>query len=169
MTARIAEVLEAERKTDEGIETVDVKVEVSQDDTMTAEHFAPVGFDAPPLPGDNALVHELAGAGEGAAVGYHDPKNPGKAAPGEVRTYARDASGAVVAEIWAKGSGDIEIVALKAGGKIKLGKVEIDQDGNITTPGDLTVKDETPATAVTVSTHVHPTGVGPSGPPQPGT
>lgn len=156
-----------ERVTDENGEAVEVKVDESGGPLLTLEHFAPCGDDAPPLPSDFAAVKDATGTGTAQAVGYQDPKNKGKALGGEKRTYARDADGNVVAEIWAKGNGDIAITSLKSGGKVNINGVEIDKQGNITTPGDMTVKKG--AAQVTLSTHVHNTGVGPSSPPNPGT
>lgn len=173
MTARVAEVLDAERRTEAvspgvTVPTLDVKVDIAGD-TTTADHFDSSGVDAPPLAGDNALIVEQAGEGNVAVSSYHDPKNAGTALPGERRTYARDVDGTVVAEIYSQRSGEVRIRSIKAGSKINLNGVEIDQDGNMTVPGEVTAKAATPATAVKLSTHLHPTGVGPSGAPTPGT
>lgn len=148
-------------------EGVNLQVEVGDGDEETVELAQPPGVDSLPLPGDEPVLQESAGSGSQAAVGFIDPKNAGKAAEGEHRTYARSPDGTVVAEIWTRNSGDIEITCIKAGGKIKLGKVEIDQDGNITTPAEVTAKAQT--TPVKLSTHMHPTAMGPSGAPTPGT
>jgi hypothetical protein len=165
----IATVKSSERVNDAGVIGVNLQVEVGQDDEQTVELAQPPGVDSLPLAGDEVILQDSAGSGNEAAVGFVDPKNTGKAEPGEHRTYARDALGNVVAEIWARGSGDIEITSLKAGGKIKLGKVEIDEDGNILTPGDVTAMAKTPV-AVTLSTHMHATAAnGPPSPPTPGT
>lgn len=168
MTARTAEVLDPERKTGD-VPTLDVKVEIASGDNLTADHFDSSGVDAPPLPGDNALIVEHAGEGGGAVSGYHDPKNAGTALPGERRTYARDAAGTIVAEIWAKRDGTVKITSIAAGSKLNLNGVEIDQDGNMTVPGEVTAKAASPATSVKLSTHLHPTGVGPTSAPTPGT
>ncbi len=85
-------------------------------------------------------------------------------APDEHRTYARDADGVITAEIWSRANGDVEIVSVKAGGKVKINGVEIDQQGNITTPGEVTAKADT--VPIPLSAHLHPTAMGPSGPPQ---
>jgi len=166
---RVAIVDSSERVEDDDGVSLLVKCDPGGDALVTAQHFDSAGVDAPPLPGDSVALEDSAGAGSEQVAGYADTRNAGKAEPGERRTYARDSSGEVVCEIWAKGNGDIDIQALKAGAKIRLGKVEIDQDGNLTTPGEITGMAATPATAVKLSTHIHPTGVGPSGPPQPGT
>lgn len=159
----IGPVESVERATDEGVPVVNVKIDPGGQATFTGENFAPAGDDSLPLPADSAVVVDA--SGRDVVVGYVDPKNEGKAAPGEKRTYARDAAGKVVAEIWAKANGDVAITSLEAGGKIILNGVEIDQQGNIKAPGEITGMAAT--TAVNVTTHVHPTGVGPSGPPKP--
>lgn len=132
-----------------------------------AEHYAPAGDDSPPLPGDFPAVDDAPGRGNKRITGYVDSKNKGKALEGEKRVYARAADGSVAAEIWLHGDGLVEILSLKPGGKYKIGKVEIDEDGNITTPGEVTAKADTPA-KVTLTQHIHPTGTGPSGPATPG-
>lgn len=163
--SRTAEVLGFER-TEAGAE---VKVDPGGAANKSADHYADSGVDAPPLPGDFAALTQGSGQGREQVTGYLDPNNVGVAAEGERRTYARDATGAIVAEIWAKANGDISITSLKAGGKINLNGFEIDQDGNATTPGEVTAKETAPGVGVKVSTHLHPTAMGPSGAPTPGT
>lgn len=164
MSGRRGDVTKVER-IPEGVE---VTVDLGGGDLVTAEHYGDPGVDAPPLPGDEVVVEELDGAGAASATAYQDPKNPGVAIPGEHRTYARDAAGVIVAEIWAKADGWVAVKTIKSGAKIDLNGVQIDEQGNMTVPGEITAMAAVPATAVKLSTHIHPTGVGPSGPPQPG-
>jgi hypothetical protein len=170
----VATVLDSERTTEDGAHVVDVKADLGGGDNVTLDHFAPPGVDALPLPGDAAAVGDGAGTGNAHATGYNDPLNAGRALPGEHRIYARDSDGNVVAEVWVKGSAHIVIenaegtIELRADGTIDLNGVTIDPQGNITAPGEVTAKGGTPA-PVTLSQHLHPTGTGPSGPPQPGT
>lgn len=166
------------KKTERVEHGVDVTVDLSDDDAnlVTAEHYTPPGLDVLPLPGDEVVVEEADGQGEGTAVAYQDLKNPGKAVAGEWRFYARNSSGSPVCEIWLKGDGTVEVS--NASGKYKLlpdgsldyndGAFTCDPQGNAAFKGEVTAMAGTPA-AVKVSTHLHPTGVGPSGPPQPGT
>lgn len=165
----VAQVQSFERITDDDGESVEVKVDEVDGPLLTLEHFAPCGDDSPPLPTDFAAVKAATGSGTAQAVAYQDPKNKGKAAGGEKRTYARAADGTVVAEIWAKGNGDVFITSLQAGGKINLNGVEIDQQGNITAPGDVTALNGSPGTSVKLSTHLHDSGTGPTTSPTPGT
>lgn len=165
---RVAEVLAFERVTDEsGAHVDEVKVDPGGGAITTAEHFGAAGDDAPPLPGDYAALEETSGAGREQCTGYLDPKNEGRAAPGEKRIYARDAQGVLVADIWLKGNGDVELKSIRAGSKIILNGVEIDQTGNITAPGEVTAMGA--AVPVNLSTHLHPTAMGPTSPPTPGT
>jgi len=142
-----------------------VKVDPGGGDLLTADHFAPVGDDSPPLAGDFAALEESAGAGAEQATGYSDDTEK-KAAPGEKRVYARDAAGEVVAELWLKGDGSIEITSIKSGSEVTINGVTIDQDGNISTPGDVEIG---PA-GLSLLTHVHISGgsgspsSGPQGP-----
>lgn len=165
---RVGEVNEFARGTFEGAQSPEITVDVGSGSPSTAQHHGSPGEDSPPLPGvDFAHLSESPGAGSQDAVGYVDTVNEGKASPGEVRRIARAADGTPVAELWLKQSGDVEITSLKAGGKLTLNGVEIDQDGNISAPGEVTAK--AGPGAVNVSTHLHPTAMGPSGAPTPGT
>ena len=185
MMSRTAVVISVEKLDDEGAKVREVKCDVGGGDVLTADLASPPGEDSEPLPGDAVALAEGSGAGELVAVGVLDTANELKAAGGEVRRYARDESGAPVAEIWIKATGDIAITAIKSGanieistvesgGKVTINGVEIDADGNITTPGNVAASGEVTAkadggSAVNLSTHLHPTGVGPTGAPTPGT
>jgi hypothetical protein len=166
--SELAVVQSFERVSDDDGEGVDVRLEFAESaEPQDAEHFANSGDDAPPLKDDFAAVEAAPGKGSKRVVGYVDAKNKGKALGGEKRIYARAPNGTVAAEIWIHGDGLVEITALAAGGRYKIGKVEIDGDGNISTPGEVTAKAGTPA-LVTLTQHKHPTGTGPSGPAIPG-
>lgn len=176
----IAIVESSERAEDEGAKVLEVQCDPGGGALVTAEHYSPPGDDSRPLPGDTVALQDSAGAGRMQTAGYLDAKNEGKSGPGEKRLYARDSSGTVVAEFWLKGNGDIDVKSLKAGSKITLNKLEIDQDGNVTTPGKVAAAEvaadghvtagaATPA-AVKLLTHTHPVPAGPgtSSPPTPG-
>lgn len=146
---------------------------------VTADHFDGAGEDALPLPGDVAEYGYGAPAGSLEIIGYHDPKNQGLAGPGEKRIYARNPnSGTIVCQILLGSGGAINIDGLVNGGTAVLDPsdgswtingVRIDKQGNITTPGEVMAMSTGPGTGVKLSTHVHPTGTGPSGPPTTGT
>ena len=157
---------------DDGAELVEVKVDAGGGELLTLEHVADCGEDSPPLPDDFAAIAESTGAGAVRSAGYADHKNKGKALAGEKRIYARSPDGAVAAEGWLHGNGDIEFTSIKSGGKIILNGVEIDQQGNVTVPGKIDSTGEVTTMAagakVTLSKHLHPTGTGASGPPTPG-
>jgi hypothetical protein len=79
-----------------------------------------VGDDSHPIPGiDEATVVESAGAGNVQAIGYSDPRNAGKTAPGEKRLYVRDEDGELVAEFWLKHD-EAVIEAFKADYPIRI-------------------------------------------------
>lgn len=153
-------------------------------DVIVVEHLAPPGCDAPPLPGDFVGTADGPGSGAQQAVGYHDPKNDGKAKPGENRQYARDANGAVIGWLWAKDDGTV--VLENEQGKIELkpngdsyasGNLKVEKDlevgGNLTVKGEIKADLEVTAMAggpgVKVSTHLHNSPFGPVSPPTPGT
>lgn len=173
MRGQIGIVESSERAEDEGAHVVEVQCDPGGGAAVTAEHYAPPGVDARPLPGDTVALQPSTGSGRMQAAGYADTRNEGKAEAGEHRVYARDANGEVVAEVWVKGNGDVAIRSIKAGGKVTINGVEIDQDGNIATPGAVAASGEITAMAtgpgVKLSTHLHPTAIGPTSPPTPGT
>lgn len=144
----------------------EIKIDGDDGDSSTPPHFAPPGDDSRPLPGDDVLTLDVDGAGSEAVVGYADGTAK-TAGAGERRIYARDASGAVVCELYLKGDGAIEISTIASGNSVTINGVTIDAAGNISAPGEVTAK--AGASAVKLSTHMHPTAMGPSGPPTPGT
>jgi hypothetical protein len=175
MSGSLGDVVFAERDTVDGVPVVRVHVDVDGSALpVTVEHLSPPGEDALPLPGDEVALEGAEGQGDTIAVGYADRKNPGVAEPGEKRQYARDEEGTIVCEVWLKKDGTIALKSIASGSKLDLNGVLIDQQGNVTVPGEVTAmvgtpEAPTPTLAVKLSTHLHPTGVGPSGPPQPGT
>lgn len=153
---------------DDGTPLVDVTLDAGGGELLTIEHVDSCGEDAPPLAGDYAAIGESTGQGAVRSAGYTDAKNAGKALGGEKRIFARDPSGAVVAELWMNVTEKVvDVQALVPGWRYRFGKLEIDEDGNLTTPGEITAKAGTPQ-LVTLTQHTHPTGVGPSGPAIPG-
>lgn len=174
MTARLGKVSHSERVVDEGVPKVRVFVEEGDEgspDPIEVELLAEPGVDALPLPGDEVAILESEGKGNTIAQAFADIINAGKAEPGEHRTYARDPDGVVVCEVWCKGDGTVAITSIKAGSKLDLNGVLIDQQGNIVAPGEITAMagtPEAPLPGAKLSAHLHPTAVGPSGPPTPG-
>lgn len=171
--SRIAIVVSSERADDEGAKVVDVKCDPGGEDIAHASHFAPAGDDALALPGDSVALEESTGAGLEQISGYLDTKNEGIAKPGEKRIYARDADGKVVCEIHLKNVGSVTLknesgsFELGDDGKVMINGVEFDTDGNIKAPGDVTAL--ATSQAVKLSSHLHPTAMGPTSPPTPGT
>ena len=125
----------------------DIKSDRGSGDNVTAQHFTAPGDDSRPLPGDYASLSDAAGTGNQTATGYHDPKNPPKAEPGEKRIYARDSTGAVVAEMWLKASGDILIsngpgvFTMLADGSVNINGLVISPDGEITNKKGISLSD----------------------------
>ena len=144
-----------------------VKVDMGGDDLVSADHFQPAGVDAVPLPGDSAAVEESTGAGNAKAAGYSDP-TARVATAGEIRIYSRNSEGEVVATVHIRSGGAIEITSGQ-GADIVLNGVTIDNDGNVSAPGEVTAQDGSPTTAVGLSTHLHGSPMGPTQPPTGGT
>lgn len=154
----------------------DVTIDPGGGPNQTANHYACAGDDSHPLPGDFVATTGSPGSGNEHVTGYVDPVNEPKAQRGEKRIYSRrESDGVLVAEIWLKNDGSLVIenengrLELAAGGTFDLNGVTIDTSGNISAPGEVTAMDATPATSVKLSTHLHPTAMGPSGAPTPGT
>ena len=112
--SRVAQVLDATRVNDEDGHGLDVKCDPGGGNNITAPHFADAGDDSPPLPGDFAALADSSGSGAEHVTGYADTKNAGRAAKGEKRIYARNPSGAVVAEVWLKGDGTVHVITAAA-------------------------------------------------------
>lgn len=178
MTGRLGNVEKVVRGVKGGVPIVQVEVELG-DELLTAEHLDSPGVDAPPLPGDEVMVAESEGEGETYVAGYADPKNPSLAADGEYRAYARDAEGNIKVTVWLKADGTGTI--FNESGKFTLlpdgsfsyndGAFTVDVNGNAKFAGEVTAMvgtPEAPLPGVTLSKHLHPTGVGPSGAPTPG-
>lgn len=174
MADGVAIVVKATRTTDEGAHVVDVEADPGGGNNATLDHFTPPGIDALPLPGDAAAIGDGAGTGVEQTTGYNDPKNEGKARPGEIRVYARrEADGSVVCDVWLKGDGSIRgeneaggYFELKADGSFEVNGVKVTLTGAVEAPLEITAM--AAAVPVKLSTHTHPTGTGPSGPPMPG-
>jgi len=162
--ARNGIVQSVERVVRDDVPQVEVRVDLGGGEPLTLEHVDSSGEDSPPMPGDSAAISESTGAGAARSAGYLIPL-AGKAANGEKRLFSRELEDGktVSAELWMKGNGDVEITSITTGGAIILNGVRIDQQGNITTPGDVTVKKDT--TPIVLSTHKHGSGTGPTTPP----
>ena len=125
----IAKLISFTRTTRNDAKVSDVTVDTGGGYNVTCENFQPSGDDAQPLAGDYTALSSETGSGRASIVGYVDTINEPKALVGEKRIYARDASGAVVVEVWLKNTGDA--VVSNANGSVVLGE---DGSSVITTP-----------------------------------
>jgi hypothetical protein len=120
MKSRYADILAVERTLRDGIHVTEVRVDQGGGDVATGDHVAPAGDDSCPIPGiDDASVVDSSGAGNVQVVGYSDPNNAPKTAPGEKRLYVRDEEGELVAELWLKHDETV-IEAFKADYPIRI-------------------------------------------------
>lgn len=171
---RVALVLTSDRTDDETGHGVDVKVDPGGGDTTYVDHFADVGDDSQPLPGDYAALNDTSGTGGEQASGYADTRNAGKALPGEKRIYARKPDGSVACDVWLKGDETIAItfggggaITCKENGDVVINGVVISALGKVTAPLDVVANAKVIANAVSLAHHVHPTAAtGPASPPQ---
>lgn len=134
---RVAEVLAATRRMIRGVPVLSIKLSRGGGANATADHYGPSGDDSPPLPGDFAHSSAGPGSGQEQITGYHDPRNPGVALPGEKRLYVRDEDGEIVGTIWMKRDGTIRI---ETDGPVIVDSPDVrlgDGSAPIATAGDL--------------------------------
>ena len=187
---RIARLLSFVRSTADQSKVSDVKVDPGGGANVTAQHFAPAGDDAHPLPGDYAATVSAQRSGSEVAIGYLDPKSGQKAQPGDKRIYARNPEdGSTVVEVWLKNDGTATVYnaeasvevspggsikgsnsagsfELQAGGNFVVNGVTIDTAGNITSPATITAPTVVATTSATaagkeMAGHTHPAGTPP--------
>ncbi len=138
-----------------------VKIAPGGEEIITAEHFASVGDDAPPLISDFCITVFTRESGSEAVVGYVDPVNQGKAVGGEKRIYARNIAGVTVVDFWLKSDGSIRAenqngsFEMQANGDFVVNGVIIDVNGNLTVPNSLTLDGKE------IAEHVHAAGTPP--------
>lgn len=171
MMGFLATIVEFVRSVVDGAQAPEAKVDRGGDDALTAYHFAPPGDDSQPLPGDLAFLGRDEGAGNAQLLGYQDPKNAGKAGPGEKRIYARSSGGTIVCEVWLKSDGSVLLsnaagsVTLGVDGSARLentvGSIDLGADGSVTAT--------TPLGTFGADTHMHNSPFGPTTAPIPGT
>ena len=122
----VARLLSFERVTRNGAEISIVKLNPDGGANITADHFDSAGDDAHPLPTDYLVTTTVRGSGREGVVGYVDPLNVGKTAPGEKRIYGRDSNGVAVNEVWLKADGSILIenagasISVLPGGEVNI-------------------------------------------------
>lgn len=166
--ARVGEILEYKRtETDSGVAISDVQVDLGGGNIVTARHYQAPGDDSYPLVGEYALCVET--GSEYTVVGFIDPQLTYEAEEGERLLFSRSALGQIKAKLHLKADGSVVINET----------VTIDPDGNITTDGTIdaagAISSDGEVTAmaagpgITLSQHLHPTGVGPTSPPTEGT
>lgn len=188
MGLRLAKVLSFLRTLRNEAWVSDVKVDRAGGDNRTPEHYADPGDDSFPLSGDYAATGNFEGNTRSAVIGYLDPVNEPKAAAGDKRIYARDAStGVLIVDFWLKNDGTA--ITENKNGRITLapdgsttiespiGTLSIAADGEITGSnaggsfqlqpgGDFVVNgakitssgDFVDSSGKNLRTHVHPQG-----------
>lgn len=171
---RLGEVKTFERVDEDGAKVALLKVDTGGD-TVTVYHHGDAGDDSQPLQGDTAVLDEA----EENVLSYGDTRTAGVSGPGDKRIYARKSDGSLAFEVWLKSDQTIVIgnenghIQMAANGDVTINGVVIKKDGNVTTPKDVKADGEVTAKAsgqsVTLTQHKHPTGVGPTDAPTPGT
>lgn len=115
-------------------------VEAHYNENKYCDQYAPSGDDSPPLPEDRVVCVDVEGTGNAVAVGVLCESQG--AEPGERIIYSRDGDGNLVAKIYLKKDGSMEVtgdgdfeITLKGEMKIK-----IDGDASIEAGGDINIK-----------------------------
>lgn len=130
---RIGQLLEFVRTSFRGAKVSDVKLNPGGGENKTAQHFADPGDDSYPLPCDFTASMAVRGTGVEAVVGYVDPNSSQVSNPGDKRIYARDETGAEVANVWLKNDGSILSSNSAASVEIKPDGTIINTNGAATT------------------------------------
>jgi len=144
------------------------KVVIYKADNIYATRFNSCNEDSKPLPGDFCLLDSLMKIGRKVILGFFDPKNESSISDGEKKIYSRNSSGGIVAFIYLKSNGSIDI-------SLNGNVFQFDVEGNLFCPGNLIVSGEITASdavlnGIRFTTHRHSgvdTGSGDSGPPVP--
>lgn len=162
---RIGVILAIMKQVIRGANVTIIKTQIGGGEVVTAPLLTVAGDDSPPLPGDDVIIVELPSRGTYIAVGSIDHDNEQAAGNGERRIYARDSSGARVAQIWIKSSGEVTVennngsVLLEASGDVVANGATIDTSGNIDTAGDVTcgniICTEATINGIAFTTHTH--------------
>lgn len=124
-----------------GAKVSDVKHDPGGGAIETGEHFQAANQDAVPLPTDYALTVRVQRTGGEVVVGFIDPKQQQTAEPGEHRTYARDAEGLEVVQIYLKKDGTAVI-------SNENGSVTLSPDGQIESRNDMAVHRISPSGSI---------------------
>jgi phage gp45-like len=125
------------------------------------EHLQPGGLSHVPLKGAEGVALRVGGRGTNtvALCVSNRSARPKGLQDGETVIYS---DGPTPAKIVLKLDGSIECTPGGLSPKLKV-------NGDIEATGEVTAKSASPATSVTLSQHLHPTAMGPSGTPTPGT
>jgi hypothetical protein len=125
--------------------TGDVRHDVGGGSIHNSQLFSDSGTDAPPMAADYVYAGETQSRNRSAVVGSVDGKNASTAAPGERRTYARDAAGAVVVTLHMKADGSARLfngngyIELKADGEVEANGAKITTDGDVVTAAGVSL------------------------------
>lgn len=168
----------------QGIQALLLSDEVADDAT---EHMQPGGLTHVPLAGSEGVYLTIGGVRDDGVLlcvshRGHRPKN---LQAGETALYNEGdhqstirllQDGSIVARSGGSSQSTMTMdadgnvtVASASGKKITLNSVEIDSNGNLKAPGEVTAKSASPSTAVKLSTHFHGHPFGPTSAPTPGT
>lgn len=138
------------------------KVETWSGYPVRVERFTPPGVDAVPLPGDYVILSQVRRTGGMAAVGYIDQINAGNVTEGEHRIYARGPDGEIIADIYLKFDGEIEltnadsVVTMAPNGTVTVKATKVILDTPLVeATGDIEAAGDVKAGNISLNSHVH--------------
>ncbi len=167
----------------QGVQATGLSDEVFDDAT---EHMQPGGLTHVPLAGSEGIYLTIGGVRDDGVLLCisHRAHRPKDLQAGETALYNEGdhqstirmlQDGSIVATSGGDTASTITMAANGAitvtsgdGQPINLNGVAIDNDGNVSAPGEVSAMSSSPGTAVQLSTHLHPHPMGPTGSPQPG-
>lgn len=121
--------------------------------TLTANTFSAAGIDSAPIAGDYCATIQSRGASAHVVAGIVDHVNNSQAGAGEIRVYSRDSTGVIIADIWLKNNGAIEI---NSTGPLNINGIIISKDGGIRLPaGQSITADSIIANGLELAGHTH--------------
>lgn len=159
---------------DRGVQGVAVSLLDGEATDGDVEHVQPGGLSHVPLEGAEGVFLSIGGQrDDGVIIGLSNrAKRPKGLGGGETALWS---CGSKPITLHLKADGTLTIgngdgvIEMAPGGDVTINGVKITKQGAITAPGEITAMALTPATAVTVSKHLHASAVGPTQPPTPGT
>jgi len=133
-----------------GSKHIEAVVDAGGGDLVTADYFAPSGYEFEPLEGDYVLMVPMIGTGRWSIMGTIDPGLTDRLVQsGDTRIYARNAAGDIVASVWVRSTGEIQgfndngYFRLRSDGVVEANNATIPTDGDVITSDGISLRNHT--------------------------